>query len=85
MCNIKLCEYAFDSSTFCDRYDGNETIGHRLYKEVCQIQSMSKVKNKKSISAITSQWETLATTFEEFQNFVVSQQFSFLPNYSTFQ
>uniref|UniRef100_A0A0V0H8L5 Putative ovule protein n=1 Tax=Solanum chacoense TaxID=4108 RepID=A0A0V0H8L5_SOLCH len=31
---------------------------------------MSKVKDKKSISAITSQWETLATTFEEFQNFV---------------
>lgn len=66
-------------------YDGNETIGHRLYKEVCQIESISKVKDRKSISAITSQWETLATTFEEFQNFVVSQQFSFLPNYSTFQ
>ncbi|XP_016474786.1 DDT domain-containing protein DDR4 [Nicotiana tabacum] len=51
-------------------YDGNETIGHRLYKEVCQIESISKVKDRKSISAITSQWETLATTFEEFQNFV---------------
>ncbi|XP_049373805.1 DDT domain-containing protein DDR4 [Solanum verrucosum] len=51
-------------------YDGNETLGHRLYKEVYQVESMSKVKDKKSISAITSQWETLATTFEEFQNFV---------------
>ncbi|KAJ8555396.1 hypothetical protein K7X08_012892 [Anisodus acutangulus] len=51
-------------------YDGNETIGHRLYKEVYQIEPMSKVKDKKRISAIASQWETLATTFEEFQNFV---------------
>ncbi|KAK4337991.1 hypothetical protein RND71_042478 [Anisodus tanguticus] len=51
-------------------YDGNETIGHRLYKEVYQVESMSKVKVKKSISAITSHWETLATTFEEFHNFV---------------
>ncbi|TMX03467.1 hypothetical protein EJD97_016060 [Solanum chilense] len=51
-------------------YDGNETLGHRLYKEVYQVESMSKVKDKKRISAITSQWETLATTFEEFQNFV---------------
>lgn len=51
-------------------YDGNETIGHRLYKEVYQVESMPKVKDKKRISAITSQWETLATTFEEFQNFV---------------
>ncbi|KAJ8526554.1 hypothetical protein K7X08_029031 [Anisodus acutangulus] len=33
-------------------------------------ESMSKVKDKKSISAITSHWETLATTFEEFHNFV---------------
>ncbi|XP_055820670.1 DDT domain-containing protein DDR4 isoform X2 [Solanum dulcamara] len=51
-------------------YDGNETIGHRLYKEVYQVESLSKVRDKKRISAITSQWETLATTFEEFQNFV---------------
>ncbi|XP_059275189.1 DDT domain-containing protein DDR4 isoform X2 [Lycium ferocissimum] len=53
-------------------YDGNETIGHRLYKEVYQVESMSKVKDKKRISAVASQWETLATTFEEFQNFVFS-------------
>lgn len=51
-------------------YDGNETLGHRLYKEVYQVESMSKVKDKKRVSAIISQWETLATTFEEFQNFV---------------
>ncbi|KAM3282213.1 DDT domain-containing protein DDR4 [Capsicum chacoense] len=51
-------------------YDGNETIGHRLYKEVYQVESMSKVNDKKRISAITFQWETLATTFDEFQNFV---------------
>ncbi|MCD7453511.1 hypothetical protein HAX54_021211 [Datura stramonium] len=51
-------------------YDGNETIGHRLYKEVYQVESMTRVKENKRISAITSQWETLATTFEEFQNFV---------------
>lgn len=51
-------------------YDGDETIGHRLYKEVYPVDSVSKVKDKKRISEITSQWETLATTFEEFQNFV---------------
>ncbi|KAB1204996.1 hypothetical protein CJ030_MR7G008311 [Morella rubra] len=50
-------------------YDGNKTIGHRLYREIYIFQSKRNSKGKSfSIPpAISSQWETLATTLEEFR------------------
>lgn len=59
------------------RYDGNKTIGHRLYREVYIFQSKRNSKGKSfSIPpAISSQWETLATTLEEFRKVAVSLNF----------
>ncbi|XP_073314859.1 DDT domain-containing protein DDR4 isoform X2 [Primulina huaijiensis] len=48
-------------------YDGNEIIGHRLYKEVCCFET-ERVKRKGVVPAIISLWETIATNLEEFQN-----------------
>ncbi|CAN4076569.1 unnamed protein product [Withania somnifera] len=72
-------------STFHERYDGNEAIGHRLYKEVYQVKSMPKLKDKKRISAVTSRWETLATTFEEFELFITFLLLSMMDNFSLSQ
>ncbi|GJY39548.1 hypothetical protein Tco_0425912 [Tanacetum coccineum] len=44
--------------------DGNDTFGLRLYKEV------KTFKGKGTLATISSQWETLATNLEEFQNVV---------------
>ncbi|XP_031093531.1 DDT domain-containing protein DDR4 [Ipomoea triloba] len=51
-------------------YDGNETIGHRLYKEILKIESKPKVRGVENGLAISSRWETLATNLEEFRTFV---------------
>ncbi|KAL3844142.1 hypothetical protein ACJIZ3_001545 [Penstemon smallii] len=50
-------------------YDGSETTGHRLYKEVLFIEN-EQVKRKDTMPAINCQWETLATSFEEFNKTV---------------
>ncbi|KAE8056457.1 hypothetical protein FH972_013230 [Carpinus fangiana] len=49
-------------------YDGNKTIGHRLYREVNMCQSRRNSKGKQCLSppTISSRWETLATNLEEF-------------------
>ncbi|XP_044463470.1 DDT domain-containing protein DDR4-like [Mangifera indica] len=49
-------------------YDGSTTIGYRLYKEVNKIGSKTKCKGKACLTlpATCTQWETLATNFEEF-------------------
>lgn len=52
------------------RYDGSETIGHRLYKEVHFFEKQ-KAKYKGTVPAIHCQWETLATNLDEFKNIVV--------------
>ncbi|CAH9122183.1 unnamed protein product [Cuscuta epithymum] len=50
-------------------YDGNETIGHRLYKEIVKVECMPKVRGVGNTLAMNSQWETLATNLEEFRAF----------------
>ncbi|KAL6985381.1 hypothetical protein U1Q18_018757 [Sarracenia purpurea var. burkii] len=47
-------------------YDGNAVIGHRLYKEVSSFESNPKLEGKGNIPTMFSEWETLATSFEEF-------------------
>ncbi|KAL3498365.1 hypothetical protein ACH5RR_041097 [Cinchona calisaya] len=47
--------------------DGNAVIGHRLYKEVLVFDLKPKVKGKGNKLGIATQWETLATNFEEFR------------------
>ncbi|KAL2543840.1 DDT domain-containing protein DDR4 [Forsythia ovata] len=51
-------------------YDGNATIGYRLYKEVHIFESKLRVNAKDTLPAIDSQWETLATNLEEFRKIV---------------
>ncbi|KAL0330771.1 UNVERIFIED_CONTAM: DDT domain-containing protein DDR4 [Sesamum angustifolium] len=50
-------------------YDGNETIGHRLYKEA-NLFEKERAKGKGTLPAINSKWETLATNLEEFNKIV---------------
>ncbi|KAF5461494.1 hypothetical protein F2P56_017586 [Juglans regia] len=49
-------------------YDGNKTIGHRLYREVNMYQSKRNSNGKRCLTppAISFQWETIATNLEEF-------------------
>ncbi|VFQ60123.1 unnamed protein product [Cuscuta campestris] len=53
-------------------YDGNETIGHRLYKEILKVECKPKVKGMGNMLGVNFQWETLATNLEEFRAFAVS-------------
>jgi hypothetical protein len=70
-----------DSSSYVyGRYDGNKTIGHRLYREVnmCQSRRNSKSKQCLSPTTISSRWETLATNLEEFHKVAVRFNFLFV-------
>ncbi|GER40377.1 DDT domain superfamily [Striga asiatica] len=59
---------ADDGSGIYFWYDGNETIGHRLYKEVQVFENEGIGKG--AVQVILSQWETLATNLEEFKKIV---------------
>ncbi|XP_057799557.1 DDT domain-containing protein DDR4 [Salvia miltiorrhiza] len=60
---------ASDGNRVAFWYDGNETIGHRLYKEVNFFEKR-QAKNKDTVPAVNCQWETLATNLEEFNKIV---------------
>ncbi|KAF1001441.1 DDT domain-containing protein DDR4-like [Apium graveolens] len=51
--------------------DGNDSIGYRLYKEVRGFESKQNDKGKGFLPVIDVQWETLATSLEEFREVVV--------------
>ncbi|KAM1776861.1 hypothetical protein ACFX11_043605 [Malus domestica] len=48
-------------------YEGNATVGHRLYKEVIVLASKAKARGKGNLPSISFQWETLATNLKEFR------------------
>ncbi|XP_074357040.1 DDT domain-containing protein DDR4-like isoform X1 [Apium graveolens] len=50
--------------------DGNDSIGYRLYKEVRGFESKQNDKGKGFLPVIDVQWETLATSLEEFREVV---------------
>ncbi|KAF6161781.1 hypothetical protein GIB67_008542 [Kingdonia uniflora] len=54
-------------------YDGDSTIGHRLYKEITKVEYV-KMKRKGRLTQPTNsyQWETPATNLEEFQQISVA-------------
>ncbi|KAF6168007.1 hypothetical protein GIB67_020116, partial [Kingdonia uniflora] len=54
-------------------YDGDLTIGHRLYKEITKVEFM-KMKGKGRLTQPTNSyhWETLATNLEDFQQISLS-------------
>jgi hypothetical protein len=62
------------------RYDGNKTIGYRLYRELNMYPSKRNSKGKGCLTppAISSQWETLATNLDEFRKVVVRLNFLFV-------
>ncbi|XP_039143660.1 DDT domain-containing protein DDR4 [Dioscorea cayenensis subsp. rotundata] len=49
-------------------YDGDAVIGHRLYREIIQVEPKKRLKGKGSSAkpVVDSKWETLATNLEEF-------------------
>ncbi|KAF6135965.1 hypothetical protein GIB67_006857 [Kingdonia uniflora] len=54
-------------------YDGDSTIGHRLYKEITKVEFV-KMKGKGRLTQPTNsyQWETLATNLEELKQIFLS-------------
>ena len=55
------------------RYEDDPVIGHRLYREIRQVERMKvKGKNVQPIPSSTYQWETVATNLDEFQDVSVS-------------
>ncbi|KAL0312012.1 UNVERIFIED_CONTAM: DDT domain-containing protein DDR4 [Sesamum radiatum] len=65
--NFRKDKLASNGNGIAFWYDGNETIGHRLYKEVHLFE---RAKVKGALPAINSKWETLATNLEEFNKIV---------------
>ena len=57
----------------CCRYEDDEIIGHRLYREIRKFE-VKKAKSKGSHVPLnaTYEWETVATNFDEFQDVSVS-------------
>ncbi|KAL0394035.1 UNVERIFIED_CONTAM: DDT domain-containing protein DDR4 [Sesamum latifolium] len=67
--NFRKDKLASNGNGIAFWYDGNETIGHRLYKEV-NLFEKERAKIKGTLPAINSKWETLATNLEEFNKIV---------------
>ncbi|XP_066389626.1 DDT domain-containing protein DDR4-like [Miscanthus floridulus] len=57
-------------------YEDDEILGHRLYREIRRVQQVKKEPGKRSrgkggssaISVVSYQWETVASTFDEFDD-----------------
>ncbi|KAK4388877.1 DDT domain-containing protein DDR4 [Sesamum angolense] len=67
--NFRKDKLASNGNGIAFWYDGNETIGHRLYKEA-NLFEKERAKGKGTLPAINSKWETLATNLEEFNKIV---------------
>ena len=70
-----VCLFLLFYSHEC-RYEDDQIIGHRLYREIrkTEVVQMKKGKPRGSqvFSNTTYQWETVATNFDEFQDVSVS-------------
>ena len=68
-----------------NRYEDDEILGHRLYREIRRVEQIKKEPGKRSrgkggssaISVMSYQWETVASSFDEFDDVAVSFEFSF--------
>ena len=67
-----------------NRYEDDEILGHRLYREIRRVEQIKKEPGKRSrgkggssaISVMSYQWETVASSFDEFDDVAVSFEFS---------
>lgn len=76
--HIASCLASVDSFySILGRYDGSTIIGYRLYREVKNGGSKTRMKGKACLAPppTCSQWETVATSLEEFRAVVVRRQF----------
>lgn len=61
------------------RYEDDPVIGQRLYREIREIEvKKGKGKSVQPISSSCYQWETVATSLDEFQDVSVSLSCLFL-------
>lgn len=66
-----------------NRYEDDEILGHRLYREIRRVEQVKKEPGKRSrgkggssaISVVSYQWETVASNFDEFDDVAVSFNF----------
>lgn len=62
-----------------NRYEDDPILGHRLYREIRRVEQMKKEPGKRSKGkrlstppVVSYHWETVASTFEEFDDVAVS-------------
>lgn len=63
-----------------NRYEDDEILGHRLYREIRRVEQIKKEPGKRprgkggsiAVPVVSYQWETVASTFEEFDDVAVS-------------
>lgn len=53
------------------RLDGDASLGFRLYKDAEKFDTKRKVQGKGNLQATNIQWETIATSLEDFRKVVV--------------
>ncbi|XP_022921483.1 DDT domain-containing protein DDR4-like isoform X2 [Cucurbita moschata] len=49
-------------------YEDDPIIGHRLYREIRKVESKKAKKGSQVLPCTTYQWESVATSFDEFQD-----------------
>lgn len=62
--------------SFC-RYEDDEFVGHRLYREIRKVEKKVELKKGKTkgsnvLPCTTYEWETVATNLDEFLDVSVS-------------
>lgn len=70
----RLCDQPF---AILGRLDGDASIGFRLYKDVQKFDTKKKVQGKENSQETNIQWETIATSLEEFRRVVVRNNIYF--------
>jgi len=81
--NVKNFHYFGFMQGHANRYEDDEILGHRLYREIRRVEQVKKEPGKRSrgkggssaISVVSYQWETVASTFDEFDDVAVSFDF----------
>ncbi|KAK6920796.1 hypothetical protein RJ641_014474, partial [Dillenia turbinata] len=70
---ISYCRFNRTANSFLFRYEDDEIIGHRLYREIRKVEvkvegRRGKAKGSHVLPNTTYQWETVATNLDEFQD-----------------
>jgi hypothetical protein len=72
-----------------NRYEDDPILGHRLYREIRRVEQVKKEPGKRSKGkrastppVVSYQWETVASSFDEFDDVAVSFEYLIYDPYS---